>query len=181
MAGRLLPYSFILSLLHLLVVSVAAGGSGGFQFDYHENINHAGGDVQDKWRGAVLGQPFALPKSASNITDYTHCHDICVADKACAGWVVCPADCRCSMGIRGTAGCWLKKAFAGPGEAFSCRVSGFVRLPGPPLPGPPLPRPLQPNELTVDAGNVTHQMRQFDMGCHSDSGYSHQPRKAATS
>ena len=28
----------------------------------------------------------------------------------------------------------------------------------------------------VDAGNITHQMRPFDMGCHSDSGYSHQQR-----
>jgi alpha-L-arabinofuranosidase len=35
---------------------------------------------------------------------------------------------------------------------------------------------LQPSELTVDASNVTHQMRKFDMGCHSDSGYSHEPR-----
>ena len=163
-----------MTLLRLLAVTSAT--ASGFQFDYHENINHPGGDVQDKWRGVVLGQPFALPKSIGNVTDYLHCHDICVADKVCAGWVVCPADCSCWDIPHGTAGCWLKKAFAGPGVAFRCRVSGFVRPPLPLPPGPPLPQPLQPSELMVDAGNVTHQMRPYDMGCHSDSGYSHQPR-----
>ena len=28
----------------------------------------------------------------------------------------------------------------------------------------------------MDAGTVTHQLHKLDMGCHSDSGYSHQPR-----
>lgn len=29
--------------------------------------------------------------------------------------------------------------------------------------------------LSIDPTNVTHQLRKLDMGCHSDTGYSHQP------
>jgi len=29
--------------------------------------------------------------------------------------------------------------------------------------------------LSIDPTNVTHRLRELDMGCHSDTGYSHQP------
>ena len=160
-------------ILPMLLASAAA-------FDYHLETNHPGGDMVDpQHTPPAPGQPFALPKSTSNLTDFTHwhCHDICEANKHCAGWVVLPSDCPYHQIPPGQAACWLKKRFSGKGVfGIKCRVSGFVRLSPPPPPRPPLPQPTQPTELTVDASNVTHQLRKLDMGCHSDSGYSHQPR-----
>ena len=171
----------ILSQAGVAAFYLLAGDGGLAGFDYHVDTDHPGGDMHhcNPHDCPAPGQPFALPKSASNMSDYAACHGICEAKPGCSGWVVLPSACNAAgRGIvpAGQAGCWLKSTFVGAGISRGCRVSGLVRAPAPPPPRPPLPLLPQPTELTVDAGNVTHQLRKLDMGCHSDSGYSHQPR-----
>eukprot|EP01051_Picozoa_sp_SAG22_P002252 SAG22_NODE_99_length_20560_cov_128.669029_17_plen_268_part_00 len=135
----------------------SAGGAAPPPFDVEPGTDHSGGDMP-----GACGH-FPCPVAAD---DDAACHASCVAAPGCVGWVMNPSGAKCKFGsVPATqSACWLKSSW-GIAARNDCRTSGLVREP-----------PQTTIAASVDMANTTHRLRPLDMGCHSDTGYSHQPR-----
>lgn len=141
--------------LLFLAITAAAGPSPppppSYDLQYHTMVH---GDSLPGWPRHIT----------ANNTDA--CHSACIANPSCVGWVIDTPNDHCLVPTEppGKSSCWLQSTW-GMANPDPCRIVGLVREPS----------PLQ-IAVEVDMVNVTHRLRPLDMGCHSDTGYSHQPR-----
>jgi hypothetical protein len=130
--------------------------------------------------------PLAMPSD-----DLTWCKNQCENISACVGYIVKPtlavdgSGKKCSFGKITGAACWLKTDFGGR-VTDVCRIAEQLKPnpapspkpPSPPTPPPPpSPPPAPKGTCTINVTNtVSHLINPLIMGCHSDSGYAHEPR-----
>jgi hypothetical protein len=139
--------------------------------------------------GVVLGAPgyqpgidhhnfdFSAMPLLFDKDDYSQCEQACKKATGCVGWSYKPihevdgTNKTCSTHKAGTKpACWLKSQI-GPLLHTPCRIFGIMPT-SPPTPAPPI----RPCTVEIDTQQVTHTVRREFMGCHSDSGFAHEPR-----